>query len=322
MRHHGGTVQGRKPSAGGLEPATGNGLARRMGFLCRTASVEELGTILDWAAAEGWNPGLADAPCFYAADPAGFFVGELDGRLVSAISAVRYGAEFGFVGLYIVHPDFRGRGYGWATWQHALGPLAKRNLGLDGVVAQQAAYAKSGFTRAHRSVRYRIEAGPGMGLEGRGGRAIGPEAMPAIAAFDRRFFPAEREAFLQAWLTQPEVQTCCVERGGRLRAYGAMRRCREGWKIGPLFAEGAVGAEEVFGALLGRIERGPVWIDVLENHAAAEAMVRTARATPVFETARMYTRGQPREVAHGVGAETRGGMRRRCRSPRRCRRTR
>lgn len=208
-----------------------------MSFLCRTGSVKELGTVLDWAAAEGWNPGLADAPCFYAADPAGIVVGELDGRLVSAISAVRYGADFGFVGLYLVHPDFRGRGFGWATWQQALAPLAGRNLGLDGVVAQQAAYAKSGFAKAHRSVRYRIDGGGGRVPEGGGGGTIGPDAMRAVAAFDRRFFPAERTAFLEAWLTQPGVQTSCVEENGRIRAYGVMRRCREGWKIGPLFAE-------------------------------------------------------------------------------------
>ncbi len=268
-----------------------------MGFLCRTASVEELGTILDWAAAEGWNPGLADARCFYAADPAGFFVGEIDGRLVSAISAVRYGAEFGFVGLYIVHPAFRGRGYGWATWQHALAPLAGRNLGLDGVVAQQAAYAKSGFVTAHRSVRYRVEARRGAGRTGGGGgQSIGREALSAIAAFDRRFFPGEREAFLRAWLMQPGVETCYVEDGGRICAYGAMRRCRAGWKIGPLFAEEEGAAREVFGSLLGRIEHGPVWIDVPENQRAAVAMVEAVDAAPVFETARMYSRGLPAGV--------------------------
>ncbi len=27
---------------------------------------------LDWAATEGWNAGLRDAPCFHAANPHGF----------------------------------------------------------------------------------------------------------------------------------------------------------------------------------------------------------------------------------------------------------
>ena len=49
------------------------------------------------AAKEGWNPGLSDAECFYAADPEGFFVSELNGELIATISAVRYKDDYGFV---------------------------------------------------------------------------------------------------------------------------------------------------------------------------------------------------------------------------------
>jgi len=34
-------------------------------------SRQELDLAVDWAAAEGWNPGLHDANCFYAIDPTG-----------------------------------------------------------------------------------------------------------------------------------------------------------------------------------------------------------------------------------------------------------
>lgn len=266
-----------------------------MSFSCRTASLSELETILDWAAAEGWNPGTADARSFYAADSTGFFVGVLDERVVSAISAVKYGVGFGFVGLYIVHPEFRGRGFGWATWRHALEPLAERNLGLDGVVAQQAAYARSGFVSAHRSVRYRsAERNPAGG--GGGLPAIPSDATKAIQAFDRRFFPAERGAFLDAWLTQPGAETCYAERDGHIAAYGLMRPCREGWKIGPLFAENASAASGVLATLIARGAGRPVFIDVPQNNSAAMALVHGAGFTPVFETARMYTRGQPAGV--------------------------
>ena len=43
-------------------------------------------TVIDWAAAEGWNPGLGDAACFYAIDPNGFFMGVLDGRPIARVS--------------------------------------------------------------------------------------------------------------------------------------------------------------------------------------------------------------------------------------------
>jgi hypothetical protein len=62
-------------------PAT-NGL--RIG----TMRPSEISLAVDWAAAEGWNPGLADDTCFAAADRQGFFIGELDGGLGGQGAAV------------------------------------------------------------------------------------------------------------------------------------------------------------------------------------------------------------------------------------------
>ena len=41
---------------------------------------EEVAFAIDLAAREGWNPGLHDAECFFAADPDGFLIGELQDR--------------------------------------------------------------------------------------------------------------------------------------------------------------------------------------------------------------------------------------------------
>ena len=37
---------------------------------------DDIAIAIDWAAAEGWNPGLADAACFAVVDAEGFLVGE------------------------------------------------------------------------------------------------------------------------------------------------------------------------------------------------------------------------------------------------------
>jgi len=113
----------------------------------------ELDLACDWAAVEGWNPGLYDAECFYRTDPHGFFIGLLDGEPIGSISAVAYGKSYGFLGFYIVKPDYRGQGFGIQLWNAGMERLQGRNIGLDGVVAQQDNYKKSGFTLAYRSVR-------------------------------------------------------------------------------------------------------------------------------------------------------------------------
>ena len=40
-------------------------------LVVRRMAESELNLALEWAAAEGWNPGLHDAECFHAADPEG-----------------------------------------------------------------------------------------------------------------------------------------------------------------------------------------------------------------------------------------------------------
>ena len=60
----------------------------------RTMRADEIAIAVDWAAAEGWNPGLADAACFATVDPGGFLIGELDGAPAATISCVNYDANF------------------------------------------------------------------------------------------------------------------------------------------------------------------------------------------------------------------------------------
>ena len=76
------------------------------------ADVDDVATMLDWAAQEVWNPGLADAHCFRTADPGGFLIGRVAGQRAACISVVRYGEGHGFLGFYICAPDYRGRGHG------------------------------------------------------------------------------------------------------------------------------------------------------------------------------------------------------------------
>src|SRR6476660_3071341 len=120
----------------------------------RTMRPDEISIAVNWAAAEGWNPGLADDACFAAADPEGFFIGELDGAPAATVSCVNYGASFAFLGFYIVREDLRGHGYGLRMWSAAVAHAGPRVIGLDGVVAQQQNYRLSGFALAYANVRY------------------------------------------------------------------------------------------------------------------------------------------------------------------------
>jgi predicted N-acetyltransferase YhbS len=260
----------------------------------RTMRAADLPLALDWAAAEGWNPGLSDAACFLAADPDGFLIAERAGEPVGCVSAVRYGDGFGFLGFYIVRPEFRGQGHGLALWHAAMARLRPGVVGLDGVVAQQANYRRSGFALLHRNIRYGAAAP--RAPEGFGAVAVRDAAeipFGAIAAFDRRHFPAPREAFLRAWISAPGHVARVVEGPAGLRGLAVLRPCREGSKIGPLFAEDPAVARALFAALLAAAPPGPVFLDLPETNAEALAMAREAGMAPAFETARMYAGEAP-----------------------------
>lgn len=263
-------------------------------FVVRTMSAEDVALALEWAAQEGWNPGLHDAACFRAADPDGFFIGEWRGEPVACLSAVAYGEDFGFIGLYIVKQAFRGRGFGMRVWQHGMDYLRNRNVGLDGVVAQQANYRKSGFQLAYRNIRFQgVAQGTAQGEHD--ADVLNASALPfeSLNAYDRQCFPAARERFLAEWLAQPDAMARVAVRDGRVAGYGVLRRCLTGYKIGPLFADNGEIAGCLFSALTSSIPGEVFFFDAPEINADAVALAERHDMTSVFETARMYTQEPP-----------------------------
>ncbi|WPZ36043.1 GNAT family N-acetyltransferase [Thalassobaculum sp. OXR-137] len=266
----------------------------------------DVATAVDWAAAEGWNPGIRDAACFTAVDPQGFLGGYLDGRLIASISVVNYDPAFSFLGFYIAHPEFRGQGYGYKLWQAGIAHAGDRLVGLDGVVAEQENYKRSGFVLAYRNIRYggAVTTVPAAvpGIEVRTVSSAGAE----VAALDRAVFPADRPAFLEDWFSTDGHLARAAYRDGVLVGFAVARPCRSGWKIGPLVAPDRATAEALLADLLPAIGMGAeIYLDVPEPNPQAVALAEALGLTPGFETARMYTGPAPAlDIAKIYGVTT------------------
>lgn len=249
----------------------------------------ELDLAVDWAAGEGWNPGLHDADCFYAVDPNGYFMAFHGGNPIGSISAVAYDAAFGFIGFFIVKPPYRGGRVGLELGRHALNYLGTRNAGIDGVEKKVKNYIHYGFTLAGRTIRYE-----GRGIAGKVSADCRPVAevpFDQLAAYDRRHFPAPRAPFLARWISQPGGAGFAVMRGPSLAGYGVIRACRQGYKIGPLFADDPAIAESLLRRLAAAVKPGePLYLDVPEINAAGVSLALRYHMKPVFKTARMYNR--------------------------------
>lgn len=261
-------------------------------------NLPEVTFAVDLAAAEGWNPGLYDAPVFYDTDPDGFLIALVNGKPAGCVSAVSYGPSFGFIGFFAVIPEFRSKGYGVRLGQAAMARLKSKTVGIDGVFERRGDYQRTGFQFAHRNIRYEYRAH-------RPAHTVEPAIVPVkqvafdkILNYDRRCFPADRKSFLEKWLGMPESHALAWTEAGDLKGYGVIRKCRTGHKIGPLFADNETMARALFLQLSQNAGGNvPVYLDVPEMNQDGIRLADSLGMTKIFGTARMY-RGPLPDIQH------------------------
>ena len=261
-------------------------------------NAEGVQTLVSWAKDEGWNPGPHDAEVFYATDSDGFYGYYFNGVLIAGGSVVSYNGEFGFMGLFIVKPEFRSEGIGKSLWYHRRDLLLNRLnegafIGMDGVVAMQPFYQKGGFEILFKDERYEkigatYSTHPNIS-------SIEATDFDQISAFDTACFGFERPQFLKPWLALPNGATFKYTAEQILKGFAVVRKANQGYKIGPLFADNATVAEELYKACLNACIDQPVYLDIPMVNESAIDLVRKYEAQYVFECARMYY-GTPPQI--------------------------
>ena len=261
------------------------------GLKIRKMKRDEAKFAIQMAAGEGWNPGIHDGEIFYETDPDGFFIAEIEGEPVGCASAVAYDDSFGFFGLYVVKPEFREKGIGMKLTEKSLEHLGNRNIGLDGVLENEKKYQQfMKFKSFYSNLRF----------EGRGGGEV-PDGLVKISdvsfdsllEYDREMFPAPRSTFLEKWIKQPDSYAFAAVEAGKLKGYGVIRKCQNGYKIGPLFADDPITAEKIFLALKASVPDEAIYLDVPEPNKKAIEIANKSEMTVMFKTIRMYSREEP-----------------------------
>jgi len=261
------------------------------GLIIRKMNREDVEFAVEMAAAEGWNPGIHDGELFYEADNDGFFIAELEGKPAGCASAVAYDDSFGFLGLYVVKPEFRKKEIGRKLTEKCMEHLGDRNIGLDGVVENEKKYQKvMKFSSSYSNLRF----------EGKSGGEI-PDGLVKISevpfekllAYDGRMFPAPRPGFLKKWVNQPDSYAFASFEKGAVKGYGVIRKCRVGYKVGPLFADDRDTAEKIFSALRASVPEEIVYLDVPEPNEKAVEIAKKYHMNVMFKTIRMYSQKEP-----------------------------
>lgn len=266
-------------------------------------AIEDVESALQWATDEGWNPGHDDATAFFKSDPSGFLMLRDAGKTLACIAVVKQGQDNAFLGLYICHPQYRGQGYGWTIWQAGVHCLQGRTIGLDGVPEQQGNYINSGFEYHYKNIRF---IGKAIGLYSSSElelissssnlivRAAEADDLKSIINLDNVVHGFQREHYLRSWLENTYTRkTLIVKQDTQLVAFGTIRSCVTGFKIGPLIAQRADIAQMLLSALANSYNTDELIVDVPEPNRTAVDLMERLGLTPSFETARMYRGAAP-----------------------------
>jgi ribosomal protein S18 acetylase RimI-like enzyme len=254
-------------------------------------SKQDLKTLIGWASQEGWNPGKFDIDVFWNTDPDGFYGCKINDQLIAGGAIVSYDGAFGFMGLFIVHNQYRRNGIGNKLWHKRKNILVSRlkenaSIGMDGILAMQTYYQRGGFEILFRDERYEI-----IGKEyllSENVSNIEAADLNSILQFDEIHFGCQRARFLKQWLMMPESKAIKFIHNEVVAGYAVIRKAEKGYRVGPLFAQNDTVAEELLKSCLSYAGNNAVFLDIPTSNEGALNLVRKYNGNYIFECARMY----------------------------------
>ena len=253
---------------------------------------EEIPAGLELCRLAGWNQLESDWQRMLALAPDGVVVAEEAGRVCGTGSAVRHGTRLGWIGMILVHPDFRRQGIGSAIMSFCIEHLQAHgveSIGLDATDQGRPVYLKLGFADA-APIRRALGSRP-AGLRAHPEvHPIGEEEWPAVAALDREAFDADRMPLLRQLETNGDALVA-VGAGG-IEAYGFSRPGFLASHVGPVVAANADAGRRVVETLLARLPEGQVLWDYLPGNVAARALAEESGFAPIRELTRMFLGAQ------------------------------
>lgn len=261
----------------------------------------------------GWNQTVRDWRGYLTYDPDGCFVAEVDGKLAGTATTIHYGNRFGWIGMVLVHPDYRRHGIGTQLLNRGIGRLKEcgvRSIKLDATPMGRNVYVPLGFVDEYELSRYE---GIAPGADSIGSGDVVPFAsadFPTAVELDAEAFGAERAAVLRS-LADRNPELCFALAGSSgLAGFLIAREGANAMQIGPWIARDGVGAKKLLGAFFEQAKGRRVFVDIVSPNTAATTMIRSHGFTVQRTLTRMYLGenahpGEPRMV-FGISSPEKG----------------
>jgi GNAT superfamily N-acetyltransferase len=233
----------------------------------------------------GWNQTLTDWQRFLDLSPRGCLLAECEGRPVATATTVCYGAELGWIGMLLVHPEFRRRGIARVKMDHSIEILRTagvKSIKLDATPTGREVYLKMGFKDEYTLTRFQRHAEP-PGNSSPQIRNATPEDLPQILALDLEATGAPREDLLRRLIVDGS-RTVVYQSGTEITGFGNTRPGSLASYVGPIVARNPAHAQEIATALA----TANAFCDLPDQNKAAMDWSKSNRFTPQRTLARMY----------------------------------
>jgi ribosomal protein S18 acetylase RimI-like enzyme len=240
----------------------------------------------------GWNQTISDWQRLLLHEPEGCFVAEWEGSPAGTATTTRYGQDLAWIGMVLVHPNYRRRGIGMALLQQCLDYLQDVPcIKLDATPLGKELYQQLGFQEEWKLTRWEGTSAPHQGsipaLE------LHPweiSVAPELEFLDERAFGVSRRALLEQ-LAKKSLLALVSRDASKTLGYGMLREGAQAFYLGPVVAS----RSEVGTTLVKHLATGSrgqrVYWDIPEQNSVAVELAEKLGFRPQRQLLRMF-RGQ------------------------------
>jgi GNAT superfamily N-acetyltransferase len=235
----------------------------------------------------GWNQTRKDWQRLLAHEPHGCFLAEWDGVPTGTATTTCYGSELAWIGMVLVHPDYRRRGVGTALLQRCLDYLSGRRIRcikLDATPAGRPVYERLGFQSEWALARWEhacVEQTSAVSTAEF--RSWQNSDARLIEAIDRRAFGVSRQSLLQAMAKESLHALAHNSQCG-----GMLREGARALYLGPVVAASPAAGASLIPALLTHAMGKSVFWDIPEPNTMAVELAKHLKFTRQRPLLRMY----------------------------------
>lgn len=240
----------------------------------------------------GWNQTPADWERFLALAADGCFLAEWNGAHAGTASTMVYGPKLAWIGMVLVHPDYRRRGIGRALLEQCIDHLRQRGvhcIKLDATPQGKTVYDGLGFKDEWTLTRWERKPGetPHSPADSRIRNWMEEDAEPSdnlnIAAFG-----VSRRELIRLLVMQAHGALVVEPGPGRFAGYGLLRRGSQAHYLGPVVAESPDAGTRIIEALLDRANGKRIFWDIPDQNGAAVSIAEQRGFTVQRTLTRMH----------------------------------